>query len=419
MKPSTKYLKITVNILTMALAVAFCIFVLPKIIVYFMPFVIAGIIAMIANPVVRFLEQKLKIVRKAGSVFVIIIVLGLVVFVCYAVIAKLITETIGFFDNFPKAWSAISSAAASLRNDMVVLFKRMPDGVQVWLDGVGEKATEDVTRWISSLSEPLGSAAGKLATNLPLLIISVIMTILASYLFVAERDYLEKLIKRVVPKRILNRLDLVVSTMKSAVGGYFKAQFKIMIFVYAVLLVGLVILGVEYAFLIALLIAVLDFLPFFGTGAVMWPWALIALLQTDYKMAVGLMIIWGVSQLVRQLIQPKMVGDSIGMEPIPTLIFLYVGFRVGGAVGIILAVPVGMIIINLYKAGVFRNFVYSIQLLLKDIGMLRRFDRADLVREGVMTQEEKDALDQAEAAILEEERKEAEQQEQEEAKTKS
>ncbi len=403
MKPSTKYLKISVNILTMALAVAFCIFVLPKIIVYFMPFVIAGIIAMIANPVVRFLEQKLKIVRKAGSVFVIIVVLGLVVFVCYVVIAKLVTEMIGFFSNFPKTWSSISAAFAGLRDDLLVLFKRMPDGVQKWLDSAGENATKDMTAWISSLSEPLGETAGRIATNLPLLIISIIMTILASYLFVAERDYLEKLIKRIVPKRILNRLDLVVSTMKSAVGGYFKAQFKIMIFVYAVLLVGLVILGVEYAFLIALLIAFLDFLPFFGTGAVMWPWALIALLQSDYKTAIGIMIIWGVSQLVRQLIQPKMVGDSIGLEPIPTLLFLFIGFRVGGPVGIILAVPVGMIIINLYKAGVFRNFVYSIQLLLKDIGTLRRFDRADLVKEGVMTKEEADALDAAEAAILEQE----------------
>lgn len=388
MKPSTKYLKIAVNIVSMALIFAFCVWILPKLIVYFMPFVIAAIIAMIANPVVRFLEQKLKIVRKAGTVFVIIVVLGLVVLLCYVIIARLVTETIGFFSNMPKIWSVISETAASLRDEMLVLFKRMPGGVQSWLDGVGEAATEYMTEWLSGLGESIGTFASKTASNLPLLIIEIIMAVLASYLFVAEREYLEKLYKRVVPEAIRNRLGLVMSTMKGAVGGYFKAQLKIMVFVYAVLLVGFVILDIDYAFLIALLIAILDFLPFFGTGAAMWPWALVALIRTDYKRAIGLMIIWGISQLVRQLIQPKMVGDSVGLDPIPTIFFLYIGFRVGGAVGLILAVPIGMIIINLYKAGVFRNFVYSIQLLFKDISKLRRFDKRELINEGVLSEED-------------------------------
>ncbi len=392
MKPSTKYLKIAVNIVSMALIFAFCVWILPKLIIYFMPFVIAAVIAMIANPVVRFLEQKLKIVRKAGTAFVIVVVLGLVVLLCYVIIARLVSETIGLFSNMPKIWSVISETAASLRDELLILFKRMPDGVQNWLDGVGESATEYMTEWLSGLGESIGTFASKTAANLPLLIIEIIMAVLASYLFVAERDYLEKLYKKVVPQPIRNRMGIVMSTMKDAVGGYFKAQLKIMVFVYAVLLIGFAILGIDYAFLIALLIAILDFLPFFGTGAAMWPWALVALIRTDYKRAIGLMVIWGISQLVRQLIQPKMVGDSVGLEPIPTIFFLYIGFRVGGAAGLILAVPIGMIIINLYKAGVFRNFVYSIQLLFKDLSKLRRFDRNDLVNEGILSADEADEL---------------------------
>ena len=404
MKPSTKYLKIAINILSMGAIFVFCVWILPKIILYFMPFVIAAIIAMIANPMVRFLEQKLKIVRKAGSVVVVVLVLGLVVLLCYVVIAKLISEAIGFFAYAPQVWNKLSTSFGNLQGEWMVIFKRMPLGMQEWLASVGENATADITKWVSGLGEPVSEVAGSVASNLPLIIVGIIMAILASYLFVAQREYLEKLYVKVIPKRFRNRLGLVMSTMKNAVGGYFKAQLKIMVFVYAVLLVGFVILGVEYALLIALLIAILDFLPFFGTGAAMWPWALVCLLQADYKDAIGIMIIWGLSQLVRQLIQPKMVGDSIGLPPIPTLFALYIGFRVGGAVGIILAVPIAMIIINLYKAGVFRNFVYSVKLLLQDIGKLRRFDRRELVSEGIMTQEEADALDAAEleAAALSE-----------------
>ena len=120
----------------------------------------------------------------------------------------------------------------------------------------------------------------------------------------------------------------------------------------------------------------------------MVPWAIIELFQADYKLAVGLMITWGASQLVRQLVQPKLVGDSIGLDPLPTILLLYVGFRLKGAAGLILAVPVGMIVINLYKAGVFSNFVYSIRILGRDLAGFRRFSDEELRAEGIIEDSE-------------------------------
>ena len=147
-----------------------------------------------------------------------------------------------------------------------------------------------------------------------------------------------------------------------------------MLVVAIILLIGFSILHVEYSILIAILIALLDFFPFFGTGTVMIPWAVIKILSGDYKMAIGLLIIWGVSQLVRQIIQPKIVGDSMGMPPIPTMVLLYVGFRVGGAWGLIIAVPVGMIVYNLYRAGIFSNTIKSIKILVEDVNKFRKID---------------------------------------------
>lgn len=383
MKQSTKYLKISINILSMVAIFVACVWLLPKVLVFFMPFVIAGIVALIANPLVKFLEQKLKIVRKAGSVVVIVLVLGGVVFACYLLIAKLVNETIGFFSNAQSIWNTISDAALEIRDEYLIFFGRMPLSVQNWLDGIGEGATESMTAWIGGLGEPLADFATRIASNLPLVIIDIIMAVLASYLFVAERDSVDAFIRKIVPKKFTDRFELVTSTMKTAVGGYFVAQLKIMVVVYAILIIGFALLEVEYAFLIALLIAILDFLPFFGTGAAMWPWAVVKVVQGDYMTALWIMVIWAISQIVRQLIQPKLVGDSVGLKPIPTLLFLYIGFRFGGAFGMIIAVPVGMILINLYKAGVFSNFVYSIQLLVKDMARLRVFDKEDLKKEGI------------------------------------
>ena len=148
------------------------------------------------------------------------------------------------------------------------------------------------------------------------------MCLLSAYFFVAERDQVVIWFRNHAPKSIVERFEMIKRSMVKAVGGYFKAQLKIEIWMYLLLVIGLSILRVDYTLLIALGIAILDFLPFFGTGTVMVPWAIVKILSSDYKMAIGLLIIWGVGQLARQIIQPKIVGDSIGVPPIPTLFLL-------------------------------------------------------------------------------------------------
>ncbi len=388
MKSSTKYLKISLNICGMIILILFCFWLLPKLLVYFMPFVIAGIIACIANPIVRFLEKKIKLKRKAGSAFVIILVLAAVVFACYELISLLIREIIGFAENAPAVWKSVSETIRKTGESISSAFGRLPQSAQDWLESVGDSIIESLSTWISTLGERVANVAGNTASNIPLMIVSVIMCILACYLFVAERDYLAAIAGKFLPQSVTERMEVVRNSMKTAVGGYFKAQFKIMGVVYVIIFAGLLILRVKYAFLIALLIAFMDFLPFFGTGTIMWPWAVIAFLQDNYFMAVGLMIVWAISQLVRQFIQPKLLSTSVGMPAIPTLLLLYVGFRLGGAIGLIIAVPIGMIVINLYKAGMFSNFVYGIKILAKDLAKRRVFTHDELVSEGIITDDD-------------------------------
>ena len=132
------------------------------------------------------------------------------------------------------------------------------------------------------------------------------------------------------------------------------------------------ILGVRYGILFALLIALLDFLPVFGTGTVLFPWALIKLLSGEWTFAIGLVVIYVLTQAVRQVVQPKIVGDSIGLPPLLSLIFLYLGFKIKGISGMILAVPIGMFILNLYHYGVFDSMIQNTKLLAEEI---RRFGK--------------------------------------------
>ena len=173
---------------------------------------------------------------------------------------------------------------------------------------------------------PTITAVGNFAKQLPSVLIAVIMSLLSAYFFVSDRSTINEWCRAHLPGSLQSRYRMIRKSLVKAVGGYLKSQLRIEIWMYLLLVIGLTILRVDYALLIALGIAFLDFLPFFGTGTVMVPWAVIKILSSDYKKAVGLLIIWGVGQLARQIIQPKIVGDSVGVPPLPTLFLLYIGY---------------------------------------------------------------------------------------------
>ena len=147
---------------------------------------------------------------------------------------------------------------------------------------------------------------------------------------------------------------------------------------YVLLLVGLTVMKVRYGILIALLMAFLDFLPFFGTGIVLVPWAIVTVIGGNYLRAIGFLIIWGAGQLFRQLIQPKIMGESIGMEPIPTLFLLFIGYRIAGVGGMLIAVPLGIIVVNMNEAGFFDTPKYSVRILVKNINRFRQLSEEDI-----------------------------------------
>lgn len=379
MRGSNKtYLKVISNLLTALVILALCVFILPKIIIFFMPFLIGWIISMIASPVVRFFEERLKIRRKGASVIVIVAVLAVVILLVYVICAQLVREGISFVNELPALWDGIMTELSQVGANLEGIYSKLPLDTQRTLDNIGSEAGTYFGGLIENIGTPTFEAVGSVAKQLQDIFLGVVMCILSAYFFVADKSYVSGIMKKYVPGAVLYRLDLIRRSFRNAVGGYFKAQFKIECWIYVMLVIGLLILKVRYVPLVALGIAFLDFLPVFGTGTVMIPWAVIEILGNDYQMAMGLLIIWVAGQLVRQIIQPKIVGDSIGMEPIPTLFLLFIGYKVAGVMGMILAVPIGIIIVNLYEEGVFDTTKQSIQILVAGFNKFRRIRPEDI-----------------------------------------
>lgn len=379
MRQSIKtYLKVFLNLATALLILLFCVFILPKCIWFFMPFIIGWIISSIASPVVRFFEEKLKVKRKAVSAVVIVAVLAVVVLLVYLLVAKLIKEGIGFVNELPNIWNSILAEFYEVGANLEGIYNRMPVDMQNTLDNIGQEMGNYFSGIMTSIELPSFAAVGSVAKQIPDAFLSIVICLLSAYFFVADKSYMANVVERFVPRAIRYRFDLIRRSFRKAIGGYFKAQFKIECWVYILLVIGLLILDVNYAFLVALGIAFLDFLPVFGTGTVMLPWAVIEFLSEDYRMMFGLLVIWLVGQLVRQVIQPKIVGDSIGVDAIPTLFLLYIGYQLAGMLGMILAVPIGIILMNLYEEGVFDTTRQSLQILVAGFNRFRRIRAADM-----------------------------------------
>lgn len=372
------YLKVFINLGIMLVLLLFFIFVAPRIIIYFMPFVVGWSIAMIASPLVDFFEKKVKIKRKAGSAFVIIIVIGLVIFAGYFVSAKLMEQVIEFAGELPDMWEGTQQEFAQIGEKLEAASKYLPDEIEVAI----VKITSNVGEYLGELFGRLGSPAietlSRFTMNLPSILIGIIMCLLSAYFFVADKDYVANLLHKVMTQSMLDQVNMVKRGLIRAVGGYFKAQLKIEFWMYLLLVIGFTILRVKYAFLIAIGVAFLDLLPFFGTGTVLIPWAIVKFLNGEYTMVIGLLIIWGVGQLARQLIQPRIVGDSVGLEPIPTLFLLFIGYKSAGVVGMIIAVPIGIIVLTMYEEGVFDTTIDSMKVLYASVSNFRHLNDEDM-----------------------------------------
>lgn len=371
-----KYIKsILVFLITLA-GIILGVFLGIRFLQFFMPFVIGWIIAMIANPLVRILERRLKVARKHTSMVIIIGVLALVITAIYFLGVKIGEETRAFLDQAPEIYADFREDFQSAGKNLEIIISELPENVQESLEEVQQDIGTITGQAVGKLSQFTVDKAGSFARNIPSILISIIFSILSAYFFIADRDRILEFGRIHTPQIIQEKWRMMAESFKTVFGGYFKAQFKIMAVIGVILFIGMLILKVRFAILVAVLVAFLDMLPFLGTGTVLIPWAVFQLASGDIRYALGLVILYLVTQLVRRIIEPKLVGDSIGMNPLVTPIFMYIGYRLGGVIGMILAVPVGAIVLNFYKAGTFDGALNGLREAGRDLFQWMYSDRS-------------------------------------------
>ena len=284
----------------------------------------------------------------------------------------LYTEMAGFVKDLPLLYdNALSEITEAIENSRK-LVTYLPDSLQKPLLEISDNLGGTIGALFSKAAAPTVEIAGNVAKGIPNVMVNTVIMILASYLFLVERDKILRGLKADAAAIRVPVCGLSEEGRERADRRLFSGTVRIMFVVAAILAAGLMILGVKYSLVLAVLIAVLDFLPIFGTGTVLLPWAVVKLFSAEYPYAAGLILIYITTQVVRQIIQPKIVGDSMGLPPLITLFLLYMGYKVKGIAGMILAVPIGLIFINFYKYGAFDSMIENTKMLIKEVDKFRK-----------------------------------------------
>ncbi len=313
---------------------------------WLLPFVVALIIALIIRRPIDFLVRKThvnkKVVAPVLTTLFVLIILGLVVLI----VAKLIGELTGFVSNLPKWYDNIIVPAL---DRFAGLFGRfvddLPSDIYASVVDITDQFSDYLKSAVSSIAKSGISAIASFASGIPSILVGIIISAVATYFIAGKTDRLRDFALRVIPESKAEATGVLYVTFAQSVGRMVRAYLLIMLITFLELTVALAILGVDYFYIIAAITAIVDVLPVLGTGTILIPWAVINLILGNYKLGIGLLIVYALITIIRQIIEPKIVSKHIGLPSLVTLMGMYVGLRVFGILGMFL-VPLTMILVK-------------------------------------------------------------------------
>lgn len=310
---------------------------------YTVPFLVAWGIAYLIYPIAHKLSAKTKLPRKVCSFVLVLLLLTVILLLLFLIVNRLAYEIQNFVEYMTSHSEDIANYFGVIFDFISSIGDKLPIINQFQDPGLIESITQNVNAFISSvwksLLDALGTAipnfAADIVTTLPNILFVSLITVISCFYFAMDVDLLHIKLKGMLPENLIRYIRRVKKRISYGLRKYFKAYFIIFGITFAELFIGFLILGIEYSFVLALLISFIDFLPVFGTGAVLLPWGVILLFMNKYFLGIGIIILLLIITVVRQVVEPKIVGKSLGVHPIITLVTIYIGFKLFGFFGML------------------------------------------------------------------------------------
>ena len=317
---------------------------------WLIPFIIGFLFAIVLDPVIRFLSRKMKIKRTLWSIVLVLVIWGILALILFKIGQIVYDQAAGLLNALNTApinqiYQNISGWLTDLiKNNLPSLYESID--AKMISDTVSSIGSE-----LISVAQSILSGLTGFVMSLPDFLISLIVTIMASIFISIDYPNIRTFLAAQLSKRNRGNVLETKDFFKNKIFSIVRAYAIIITITFIELFIGFTIIGLNNALLMALLISLLDLLPIVGTATFLVPWGIIVIIQGDLFVGIGLIVIAIVVSVIREAIQPKIVGSQIGLNPLLTLLTMYVGLKVFGLLGMFLVPLTAIFLKNLNDTG--------------------------------------------------------------------
>lgn len=301
-----------------------------------LPFLLGGLLALGAEPAVRLAEKKLHLRRSLAAGMGVSLTLLLTVALVWLCGALAVKNLGNLAEKIPDVRQTVEQGVDRLRDYTRQLADRLPEEAGSFVAETAEEMFESKPL-LQQLSSRLPELLGSVLSRLPGGALGIGTAVLAGFMVSVRLPALRAWVEEHLPDRWRESWLPALRRVKADLLGWLKAQLKLSAVTGAVVTAGFLVIGVPYAPFWALLVACVDAVPVLGTGTVLLPWALVELLEGERLRALGLVLTYAAALVLRTVLEPKLVGKSLGLDPLLTLLALYAGYRLWGIFGMVLA----------------------------------------------------------------------------------
>lgn len=322
------------------------VYLLFKLGIFLFPFTLALFFSIMTQPFSRFLEKKLKFSQKIATI--VSIVLFLVIFLGFISLSAL--RLSGEIYKLSINLNKYSKEAQSLWNTAI---DKVYSLLGYFPEGFDEQVKNSINGFIRMGTSKLGSFINSLInfiTSIPTIILYICITILSTFFISLDKNKIMAFLEQQFPKSWIKKVYNIKREMFNVLGSYIRAQIILMTICFFELLISFNILSflkfnLQYPLIFSIVICIIDALPILGAGAVLLPWSLISFVTGDINLGLALLVIYFLVLSVRQMLEPKLISQNLGVHPLVTLISMYSGFKFFGVIGFLIG-PVVMIILK-------------------------------------------------------------------------
>lgn len=315
-----------------------------------LPFFLGLYLALAAEPAVRLLHGRLRLPRPAASALCVSVVFILTVTLLVMLAGLLMRQLSRLQDLLPQLEAAAKQGLALLQQWLTAIAEKLPQGLRKAMDKLLGDPFSGGGILGQQMAQKLPGMATGLIGRLSSGLFGLLTGIISGYMLSGRLPKLRQKLENLMPQSWQDKYRPALRQMRKALGGWALAELKLAGVAFLLLLAGFWILGIGNSLVLATLITVVDAFPVLGVGTVLIPWSLVCLLQENYAQGVGLLGLYAAIWLIRSVLEPKLVGKGLGLDPLVTLVTIYAGWRLFGIVGMLLSPILAMMAMQVIQA---------------------------------------------------------------------